>query len=168
MNVAIPAITPYLVRVGCELGAVEFYTKGRLARCRMGRRTTMPGGGQDHACSRLVINGGLVMLADDFSEMMGTCKSETPESLGGSPITLALQMDDVQSFWDRAVAGWGDGGDAAGGSCSGATGMRMVVDPYGHKWSMSQTIKVMDDAEMQKAAEEQMGDKGSLRGEKVT
>ena len=71
-------------------------------------------------------------------------------------MTLALQMDDAQSFYDRAVAAgikvtmplqdmfWGDR-------------YAQVVDPFGHKWSMSQTIKVMDDAEMQKAAEAAMG-----------
>ena len=112
---------------------------------------------------RVVINGGLVMLADDFSSMMGS-KSETPEALGGSPITLALQMDDVQSFWDRAVAGgvtvvmpladqfWGDR-------------YGQVVDPYGHKWSMSQTLKVMTDEEMQASAEETMSEKGTLMGD---
>lgn len=160
MDVAIPAITPYLV-VSDARGAVEFYKKA-FGAVQDGEAHTMPGGDKVMHV-RVVINGGLVMLADDFSGMMGT-KPETPEALGGSPITLALQLDDVQSFWDRAMAGgakvtmpladqfWGDR-------------YGQVVDPYGHKWSMSQTIKVMTDAEMQESAQEMMGSQGTLMGE---
>ena len=152
MNVAIPAITPYLV-VSDARGAVEFYKKA-FGAVQDGEAHAMPGGDKIMHV-RVVINGGLVMIADDFSTMMGG-KSETPEALGGSPITLALKLEDVQSFWDRAVAGgakvtmpladqfWGDR-------------YGQVEDPYGHKWSMSQTIKTMSDGEMQEAAQTAMG-----------
>ena len=161
MDAAIPPITPYLV-VSDARGAVEFYKKA-FGAVQDGEAHTMPGGDKVMHV-RVVINGGLVMLADDFSSMKPGCRSETPEALGGSPITLALQLEDAQSFWDRAVAGgatvtmpladmfWGDR-------------YGQVVDPYGHKWSISQTLKAMTDAEMQASAEEAMSEKGTLMGE---
>ncbi len=162
MATQIPPITPYLV-VSDAAGAVEFYKKA-FGAVQDGEAHLMPGTNKImHA--RVLINGGLVMLSDDFSDTMGGgCM--TPPALGGSPVTLALQLEDVQSFWDKAVAGgatvtmpladmfWGDR-------------YGQVTDPYGHKWSMSQTIKVMSDAEMQKAAETALEDKGTLMGETV-
>jgi PhnB protein len=112
---------------------------------------------------KLMINGAMIMLCDDLAVAMGG-RPSTPQALGGSPVTLALQLDDVQSFWDRAVAGgaivtmplaemfWGDR-------------YGQVVDPFGHKWSMSQTLREMTDAQMSEAADEAMGDKGRRMGE---
>ena len=42
-----------------------------------------------------------------------------------------------------------------------------IVDPFGHKWSMSQTLKAMTDEEMGEAAEEAMSAKGTLMGDAV-
>ena len=42
-----------------------------------------------------------------------------------------------------------------------------ITDPFGHKWSMSQTLKQMSDAEMQQAAETELEEKGSLMGDAV-
>ena len=159
MTTAIPPITPYLV-VSDAAKAVAFY-KTAFSAVQDGEAHMMPGT-EKIMHVRVLINGGLVMISDDFSEMMGGgCM--TPPALGGSPVTLALQMDDVQSFWDKAVAGgaivtmplkdmfWGDR-------------YGQVTDPFGHKWSMSQTLKVMSDEQMQAAAEEAMG-KGTFDGE---
>ena len=66
----------------------------------------------------------------------------TPPAPGSSPVTLALQLDDVRSFWDRVVAAcitvtmpladqfWGDR-------------YGQVTDPFGHRWPMSQTLREM-------------------------
>jgi PhnB protein len=162
MTVAVPPITPYLV-VSNAAAAVEFYKKA-FGATQDGEAHIMPNTDKIMHV-RLLINGSLIMLCDDMSTMMGR-PSETPEALGGSPITLALQLEDVQSFWDTAVAGgaiitmpladmfWGDR-------------YGQVVDPFGHKWSMSQTIAVLSDEQMQAAAEEAMGSKGTLMGEPV-
>ena len=160
MAVSVPPITPYLC-VSDAAAAVEFYKKA-FGATQDGEAHMMPGTSKIMHV-RVVINGGLVMIADDFSEMRGGAP-QTPEKLGGSPVTLALQMDDAQTFYDRAVAAgvtvemplqdmfWGDR-------------YAQVVDPFGHKWSMSQTIRVMDDAEMKAAADEAMGSQGTLAGE---
>lgn len=162
MTVTVPPITPYLT-VSNAAAAVEFY-KTALGAIVDGEAHIMPGTDKIMHV-RLLINGSLIMLADDFSGKMGS-PSMTPESLGGSPIVLALNLEDVQSFWDKAVAGgvtvtmpladmfWGDR-------------YGQFTDPFGHRWSASQTLAVMSDAEMQSAAEEAAATKGSLMGEPV-
>ena len=158
----IPPITPYLV-VSDAARAVEFY-KSAFGATVDGEAHMMPGTDKIMHV-RLLINGGLIMLADDFSQMMGgPCM--TPEALGGSPVTLALQMNDVQPFWDQAIAGgaivnmpladmfWGDR-------------YGQVTDPFGHKWSMSQTLKLMSDGEMDAAAVEAISATGNLMGDPI-
>jgi PhnB protein len=157
MTTPVPPIVPYLT-VSDAAAAIEFYKKG-FGAVQDGESHIMPGTDKImHA--RLLINGAMIMIADDFSAQMGGTPS-TPQALCGSPITLALSLQDVQSFWDQAVAAGGTvtmpledtfWGDRYG----------QMTDPFGHKWSMSQTIKVMTDAEMQASAEEKMEKHGTL------
>jgi PhnB protein len=162
MLAPVPPITPYLV-VSNAAEAIEFYKKAFGATVD-GEPHLMPGSNKImHA--RLLINGGMIMLADDLASTMGR-SSETPQALGGSPITLALNLSDVQSFWDRAVAGgatvtmpladmfWGDR-------------YGQMTDPYGHKWSLSQRLRAMTDEEMKSAAEQAVMDRGTLMGDPV-
>ena len=144
----VPPITPYLT-VSDAAAAIAFYKNGFGAVVE-GEAHYAPGS-QKIMHARLLINGSVIMLADDFSEVMGG-PPMTPQALGGSPVTLALQLDDVQPFWDRAVAAgatvtmelanqfWGDR-------------YGQVTDPFGHKWSMSQTLRVLSDAEVREAAQ---------------
>ena len=147
MAAPIPPLTPYLV-VSDAAQAIEFY-KQAFGATVDSEPHLMPGSDKIMHV-RLLINGSLIMLADDFSQAMGI-PSMTPTALGGSPVTLALNLTDVQSFWDKAVAGgvtvtmpladmfWGDR-------------YGQFTDPFGHRWSVSQTLKVMTDDEMQQAA----------------
>ena len=156
----VPHLTPYLV-VSDAAEAVAFYQRAFAATIE-GEAHLMPGTDKIMHV-RLIVNGAMIMLADDFSGMMHR-PSATPEALGGSPVTLALQMDDVQPFWDRAVeAGvtvamplkdmfWGDR-------------YGQVVDPFGHKWSMSQMLTPMTDREMVAAAEEALAKRGTRPGD---
>lgn len=163
MQTPVPPITPYLV-VADAAAAVAFY-KQALGATQDGEAHRMPGTDKIMHV-RLLINGGLIMLADDFSAMRdGACM--TPPALGGSPVTLALQVNDVQSFWDTAIAGgvtitmpladmfWGDR-------------YGQFTDPFGHRWSVSQPIKSLSDAEMQTAADDAFVAKGTLTGDPVS
>jgi PhnB protein len=154
----IPPLTPYLF-VSDAAAAIEFYKNG-FGAVQDGEVHKMPGTDKImHA--RLLINGSLIMLSDEFPQ--GGAKSETPDALGGSPIVLALNLEDVQTFWDKAVAAgaivtmplalqfWGDK-------------YGQMTDPFGHKWSLSQTMKVLTDSEMQEAAETMLEEKGTLMG----
>ena len=81
--------------------------------------------------SHLGINGGSIMLSDDFPEMHGDANAPPPAG-----VVLHLQVDDVDAWFARAVeAGctvlmpladqfWGDR-------------YAQVKDPFGHTWSLA-------------------------------
>ena len=158
MTAPVPPITPYLT-VSDAAAALDFYKYAFDAQ-QDGEAHVMPGTSKIMHV-RLLINGGLIMLADDFANEMGV-PCMTPPALGGSPIVLALQLEDVQSFWDKAVAA---GGIVTMPLADQFWGDRygQMTDPFGHKWSMSQTMKTMTDAEMQQAAQSQIQEKGTLQ-----
>jgi len=141
-----PPLIPYLV-VPDAAAAIEFY-KTALGAMEITRHHLPESTKITHA--HLVISDGSIMLSDDFSEMRGV-KSSTPEALGGSPVTIHLQMADVDSFWERAVAGgvtvtmpladqfWGDR-------------YGQFTDPFGHKWSVGQTKASLSEEQLKEAA----------------
>jgi PhnB protein len=100
--------------------------------------------------AHLVINDGSVMLSDDFSSVRGG-KSSTPQALGGSPVTIHLQMPDVDSFWERAV---GAGATVTMPLADQFWGDRygQMVDPFGHKWSVGQRKEALTEEQLREAA----------------
>jgi len=151
-----PPLVPYLT-VSDAAGAIEFY-KNAFGAVELRRHYAGESSKITH--SHLVINGATLFLADDYSEMMGG-KSMTPEALGGSPITLHLVLDDVDSFWDRAVAAgatvtialadqfWGDR-------------YGQLTDPYGHKWALGQEKVKLTEEEIHEAAKQVFGTKSEF------
>ncbi len=145
----VPPITPYLT-VSDAVAAIAFYKQG-FGAVQEGETHFAPGS-QKVMHAQLVINGSVIMLADDFSAMRGG-PATTPEALGGSPVTLALQLEDVQPFWDRAVEA---GATVTMPLADQFWGARygQVIDPFGHKWSMSQTLRTLSEDEIREAAKE--------------
>lgn len=140
------SFVPHIV-VSNAAAAIEFYKKAFGATEVV--RHAAPGTDKlMHA--HLVINGGHLMLNDDFSETMGQ-KPTTPEALGGSPVILHLQVADADAAWSKAIqAGaqvvfplkdqfWGDR-------------YGQLRDPFGHKWSIAQTVAKPTADEIEKGA----------------
>ncbi len=98
----------------------------------------------------LKINGGTLMLSDDFSETMGG-KCQTPEALGGSPVTFHLHVTDADAVWGRALTA---GAEVVMPLADQFWGDRygQLKDPFGHKWSIGQPIVKKTDAEIEEAA----------------
>lgn len=128
---SIPAVSPYLT-VSDANAAIEFYTRA-FGAVEVSRQATPDGTKLIHAA--ITINGGLVMMSDDFPEYMQG-QSNTPQALGGSPVTIHLDLPDVDSVWKQAIAAgatvtmeledqfWGDR-------------YGQLVDPFGHIWSLA-------------------------------
>jgi PhnB protein len=141
-----PPVIPYLV-VPDAVAAIDFY-KSALGAMEIVRHHAPESTKITHA--HLVINDGSIMLSDDFSEMMGG-KPSTPQALGGSPVTIHLQMADVDQFWERAVENgaivtmpladqfWGDR-------------YGQFQDPFGHKWSVGHTKISLSEEQLREAA----------------
>jgi len=137
-----PQVIPYLSVDGAS-AAIDFYTKVLGAKERM--RMPAPGGKIGHA--ELEIGDSLVMLADVFPDMGG----KTPEALGGTPVTVMVYVEDVDSVFDRAIKAGAKAerpvenqfyGDRAG----------QFVDPFGHKWFVATHIEDVPADEMAKRA----------------
>lgn len=106
--------------------AVEFYRAAFGAEELM---RTLAEDGERILHSRLLINGGLIFLSDEFPEY-GNEAEITPKG-----VTLHLQVDDADEWWSRAIiAGcvpvtplddqfWGDR-------------YGRMTDPFGHIWSI--------------------------------
>jgi PhnB protein len=139
-----PQVTPYLA-VDDANAAIDFYTTVFGARERM--RMDAPGGKVGHA--ELQFGDSLVMLADEFPEM----GNRSPKSVGGTPVTISVYVDDVDAAFDRALR-------------AGAKELRplenqfygdrtaQIEDPFGHRWSISTHIEDVPPDEMQRRAAE--------------
>lgn len=123
--------------------AIEFYKKAFGAEEVM----RMPGpDGKSVMHAEMKIGNSMVMICDEFPEM---CKS--PLSIGGSPVTLHLYVEDADAVFQRAVkAGatptmpltdmfWGDR-------------YGKLKDPFGHEWSVATHKKDVTPEECAKAA----------------
>ena len=83
---------------------------------------------------RLEINGGSVMLNDDFPEYRGGAAAPAPAGA-----VLHLQVDDADVWFERAVKA---GAEIAYPIADQRWGDRYghVKDPYGHTWSIGSRI----------------------------
>jgi PhnB protein len=142
-----PQVTPYLIVDGAG-AAIDFYGKvfGTSERMRM----PGPEGKIGHA--ELELGDSLIMLADEHPEM----GIRGPKSIGGSPVTISIYVDDVDGVFELAVK-------------EGATATRQVEnqfygdrsgqfeDPFGHRWSVATHVEDVPPDEMGKRAAEAMG-----------
>jgi PhnB protein len=138
------SITPYLIIKGAT-AAINYYKKVFGATERM--RMDGPAGTIGHA--ELVIGDSTVMLADEYPDM----GHRSPKSIGGTPVSLVLYLDDVDAVFKRAV-------DAGARSVRPVEnqfyGDRMgtLEDPFGHMWSIATHVEDVPPEEMKRRADE--------------
>jgi PhnB protein len=137
------SITPFLVVKNCA-DAIEFYKKAFDAEKRY--RMNMPDGKVGHA--ELKIGDSVLMLADEFPEM----KSLSPKSIGGSPVSMYVYVQDVDAMFNNAVSAGGIVLDGVKDQFWGDRHGRLE-DPYGHLWSIATHKKDLSPDEMKRAAE---------------
>ena len=140
------SVTPYLVMKNAA-AAIEFYKKafGAVELLRM----AAPGGKIGHA--EIKIGDSPVMLADEYPDM----GFKGPESLGGTPVSLMIYVDDVDKIYPQAIAAGGKEvrplqnqfyGDRSG----------TLTDPFGHVWTISTHVEDVPEEELAKRAEAAM------------
>ncbi len=134
--------TPYLI-IKDAARAIEFYKKAFGATELM--RMAQPDGRIGHAEIR--IGDSPIMLADEFPEM----GHRSPQSLGGSPVSILLYVEDVDALFNQAVSAGAKVqkpvqdqfyGDRIGG----------VTDPFGHVWYIATHKEDVSPEEMRKRA----------------
>ncbi len=142
-----PPLTPYLT-VSDAAAAIAFYVKAFGAE-EIERALTPDGLRIMHA--EVAVNGGLIMLSDDFPE--GPQQPSTPEALGGSPVTIHLSVEDAETLWERAVAAGAEVTMPLERQFWGALYGRLR-DPFGHHWSLISEMAPVSDAELREGASE--------------
>ena len=136
------AITPYLIVAG-GAKALEFYGRafGAIERERM----QDPSGKIRHA--EISIGDSRVMLADEHPEIGAL----GPGTIGGSPVSLHLYVEDVDAVVGQAVAAGAQltrpvadqfYGDRVGG----------ITDPFGHRWFIATHKEDLTSAEIHRRA----------------
>jgi uncharacterized glyoxalase superfamily protein PhnB len=120
-----------------DLSVGEGFTKTGPVRGLPG-----PDGKLVHAC--LKIGDSQIMLADVREE----CGMKGPDALGGTPVSIHLQVEDVDAVFNQAIeAGatlimpvmemfWGDR-------------YGQVDDPFGHRWSVATHVRDLSYEEIQ-------------------
>jgi PhnB protein len=133
-------VAPYLA-IRNAARALEFYKQafGATEIYKM----LIPDGRLGHAEIRL--GDSIVMLSDEFPEYGG----KAPDTLGGSPVSIHLYVEDVDAFFTRALAAGAKERkpvmDQFYGDRSG-----QLEDPFGHLWWVATHKEDVAPAEMQK------------------
>ena len=134
--------TPYLIVNGAAQ-AIEFYKKVFGATELM--RMPQPGGKIGHA--EIKIGDSPIMLADEFPEM----GYKSPQSLGGSPVSIMIYVEDVDTVFKQAIAAGGKEQrpvkDQFYGDRSGT-----LEDPFGHVWHVATHTEDVSPDEMERRA----------------
>jgi PhnB protein len=138
------SINPYLV-VRNAAKAIEFYKKAFRAEERF--RINGPDG-KTIMHAELKIGDSVFMLTEESTVM----KALSPESIGGSPVSLYVYVKDVDAVFNQAVS-------------EGATVLNPVKDqfygdrsgylrdPFGHLWSIATHKQDLSPDELRKAGE---------------
>jgi PhnB protein len=121
-------ITPYIT-VKDANRAIEFYTQAFGAKEIM--RLSGPDG-QSVMHAELEIGGSRLLLGDERPEG----PSRSPESMGGTTVTLILYVKDVDAAFERAVSAGAEVrmpvADMFWGDRSGS-----LTDPFGYPWMLA-------------------------------
>ena len=134
-------VRPYLC-VKDAARAIEFYKKA-FGATEVMRLVDPTNGKIGHA--QIQIGASMVMLADEFPEL-GIL---SPQSLGGSPVSISLFVEDVDALASQAIAAGakvlGPVADQFWGERSGK-----FEDPFGHIWLIQTRTEEVSPEEMQR------------------
>jgi len=137
------SITPVLI-VKDGNAAIEFYKKGFDAEERS--RMKSPDGRVAHA--ELKLGDSIFMLSDEYPEM----KCHSPNTIGGSPVSMYVYVEDVDELFIKAVSAGAKVLDPVKDQFWGDRHGRLE-DPFGHLWSIATHKKDLSEEEMKRAAE---------------
>jgi len=142
-----PRVTPYLIVNGAN-AAIDFYVSVFGAKERM----RMPGPDDKVGHAELEIGESMIMLADEFPDM----GARSPKSIGGSPVTIHVYVEDVDATVALAVKAGATITRPVEDKFYGDRGGE-IADPYGHRWSIATHIEDLSPAEMQRRMGEMPG-----------
>lgn len=137
-------LTPHLVVKGASR-AIDFY---KMAFGAQEIRRSPGPDGKTIMHADLKIGDSHLFLVDEFPQM--GCRG--PESIGATPVTIHMYVEDVDAAFGKAVAAgaqvrmpvadmfWGDR-------------FGMLTDPFGHSWSLATHKEDLTPQEISKRAQ---------------
>jgi uncharacterized glyoxalase superfamily protein PhnB len=127
-------IAPYL-SVHDAAAAIEFYIAA------FGATETFRVVGDDERIghANLQVGSATLMLSDEYPDFGAV----SPRTLGGTPVALHLEVADCDATFVRAVE---LGAEPKREPADESHGSRnaSIVDPFGHRWMLSQTLETFD------------------------
>jgi PhnB protein len=133
-------VTPYLA-VRNAAAAVDFYRRAFGAELVM--KLTMPDGRYAHA--EIQIGDARLMMAEENPEW----GNQSPQQLGGSPVSFMVYVPDADAAFARALAA----------GCTEVSPVQLhfygdrsgtLTDPYGYKWTLGTHVEDVSEAEGQR------------------
>ena len=122
--------------------AIDFYRAAFDAE-EIFRMTDPVDGRVGHA--ELRFGQTVMMIADEYPDFGAL----SPDTIGGSPVTFHLATTSTDQMLARAMAAGAVLLRAATDQSYGER-VAMILDPFGHKWMLSQTIEKVPPKEMQR------------------
>ncbi len=136
-------VTPHLIIRGAA-DAIEFYKKAFGATELF--RFPAPDGKIGHA--EIKIGDSPIMLADEYPEM----GYKGPQTFGGSPVSLMIYVEDVDSVFNRALMAGATVMEAVQDKFYGDR-IGSLTDPFGHVWHVSTHKEDVSFEELQRRAQ---------------
>jgi len=137
-------VTPYLIVRNCA-NAIEFYKRAFGAT----ELVRMPGPDGRLVHVELQLGASRIFLSDEFPEM----GNKSPETLSGSPVTLFLYVEDVDSVFKTATQAGGTSLEAPKDMFWGDR-WASVKDPFGHVWQIATHVEDVTPEEMERRSNE--------------
>jgi PhnB protein len=146
---AYPRVTPHLSITGAA-EAIDFYTSVLGASEREYMRLALPDGTIAHA--EIEIGGSVIMIGD---EQWPGGHEPSPKTLGGSPVALFVDVEDVDDVFKRALEAGASSVEEPENHFYGDR-VAMFDDPYGHRWNVGTHVEDVPSAELARRAAEVM------------
>jgi PhnB protein len=138
------SVTPYLTLRNASQ-AIEFYKRAFGAQ----ERFSMPGPDGKVAHAEIMIGNSILMLGEECPQM----GNQSPEALQGSPVGMAVYVENVDDVFNRAVKAGAtvkeEVSDKFWGDRAGS-----LTDPFGHKWTILTHKEDVQPQEMKKRMEQ--------------
>ena len=143
------SVTPYLV-VEDAAGAIAFYKKAFGAKEVMRLEHD---GRVGHA--EISIGESRLMLSDEWPEW----GYQSAKNIGGTPVSLMLYVDDVDTVFARAIAAGAEERMAVADQFYGDRSGNLT-DPFGHQWTVATHKEDVAPEEMDRRFREMMTSAG--------
>lgn len=136
-----PKLAPYITVKGAA-EAIDYYIDA-FGAVELFRLEDPQDGRIGHA--QLALGETILMISDEFPDF----GAHGPETLGGSPVKMHIEVDDVDAVFKRAIEKGGIEMRPVKQQFHGSRG-GMLADPFGHQWFVETVTEVLTPDEMQR------------------